>query len=340
MSKGEQAVMQILTDAKIEFRQEVTLLGLTNEVGTELPVDFVIKVGKKLAIIEYNGQQHYQQIMGQIEAFNCRVRNDTTRITYATKMGIPLLIIHYKDLPKVAPLIKLFVGDVKSNCKKKRQYSPLTFGYFEKNQPTNAPKTTDVFALTTALHEPVVAADVKTPYQLTQNAEFGFVQVGSSKSGAIIWTIEQMNHFTTNLKQEKSQMAAIKLENKELIAKLSMSTSQLLNLSKQHASLQVKVGNLEEENEKLHAEVTQLKQQLKQNVSQNLAVVLTKGKVIKQEIPFPAVIRKPNKTFTKEFRKYMEHLQQKYQFTLAELREYLEYFDVVVSDATLRKIVA
>jgi len=339
MSKGEQAVEQVLTDLNIEFKREVMLSGLTNEIGTHLPVDFVIKVGKKLAIIEYNGDQHYRQIMDQVETFNCRVRNDATRVNYAAATGVPLLVIHYKDLSKIENIIKIFVGEVKSNCKKKRQYSSHSFGYFQRELSPIAPKIKDVFVPTHALNEPVATVDLKTPFPLTHNTEFGFVQVGSNESGAIIWTIEQLNQFTADLKREKAQIEMIKSENKQLIAKLSMSTNQLLELSKENTHLKIQVGELEEENEKLQAEVSELKQQLEQNENKVEAVVVGEGKVINQVAPFPSVVRKSNRTFTEEFKVYIGQVQGEYQFSPDELREYLAHFDVEVSDVTLRKMV-
>ena len=339
MSKGEQAVDQVLTELNIECKQEVLLTGLTNETGTHLPVDFVIKVGKKLAMIEYNGEQHYRQIMGQVETFNSRVRNDATRIHYAATTGIPLLVIHHKDKAKVNKIIRTFVGEVKTGCKKKRQYTPQSFGYFERELSPVAPKVEDIFVSTNALKEPVATVDVKTPFSLTHNNEFGFVQVGSSESGAIIWTNEQMNQFTADLKREKAQIEIIKNENKQLLAKVSMTTNQLLNLSKQNTHLQIQVGELEGKQEKLQAEISELKKQLEESETQEEAVVVGEGKVINQDIPFPSAVRKSNRTFTEEFKTYIGQMQTEYQFTPDEMREYLAHFDIAVSEVTLKKMV-
>lgn len=339
MSKGEQAVVQVLNNLKIEFKREVMLAGLTNEIGTGLPVDFVIKVDQKLAMIEYNGVQHYKQVFDQIEAFNCRVRNDSARVAYAATTGIPLLVIHHKDSAKIELILKTFVNEIKCNCKKKRQYTGHSFGYFEREQSATAPQIQDVFMSTNALHEPVATLDVKAPFPLTHNTEFGFVQVGSHESGVIIWTIEQMNQFTADLKRDQTQIEAIKMKNKALIAKLAMSTDQLLGLTTQSTQLQIQVDALAAENEKLQAEVIELKERLKQSEHQESAVVLETGKIINQDKPFPLVVRKPNKTFTDEFKRYMSHVQAKYQLTLDETRAYLAHFDVTVSDVTLRKMV-
>jgi len=339
MSKGEQEVGKVLTDLNIEFKQEVMLSGLTNEIGTHLPVDFAIKVGKRLAIIEYNGDHHYRQIMDQVETFNCRVRNDATRVTYAATTGIPLLVIHHKDLPKIEKIMRMFVGDVKSGCKKKRHYSQNTFGYFERELSPVAPKVKDIFVPTDALNEPVATVDLKTPFPLTHNSEFGFVQVGSGESGAIIWTNQQMNQFTANLKREKAQVEMIKSENKKLIAKISLTTNQLLKLSNQKTRLQIQVDELEEEKEKLQAEVSELNERLEKDENNGETVVIGEGKIIKQITPFPSAVRKPNRTFTEEFKTYIEMVQSENQFTPAEMREYLAHFDVTVSDVTLGKMV-
>jgi len=340
MSKGEHAVEQVLTELNIEFKREVMLSGLTNEIGTHLPVDFVIKISNKLAMIEYNGDHHYRQIMGQVENFNCRVRNDATRINYAASTGIPLLVIHCKDLSKIPRIIKSFTNEIKGNCKKKRQYTPNSFGYFERELSSTAPKVTDVFVKADALNEPAATVDLKTPFPLTHNTEFGFVQVGSNDSGAIIWTIQQMNQFTADLKREKAQAEMIKNENKQLIAKVSLSTNQLLDLSNQNTHLKIQVGELEEENEKLQAENSELKERLEQIESKGEAVVVVgEGKVINHTPPFPSVVRKSNRTFTEEFKMYIGKVQSEYQFTMDEMREYLAHFDIEVSDVTLRKMI-
>ena len=338
MSKGEHTVERVLIDLNIEFKREVVLSGLTNEIGTHLPVDFVIKVGNKLAMIEYNGDQHYRQIMDQVETFNCRVRNDATRISYASSTGIPLLVIHHKDLSKIQGIIKAFTNEIKSNCKKKRQYTGQSFGYFERELSPFAPKVKDVFVSTNIINEPVATVNLKTPYSLSHNNEFGFVQVGSKESGAIIWTIQQMNQFTADLKREKAQMEIIKSENKKLIAKISMSTNQLLDLSNENTQLKIEVGELEEKIEKLQAEVHQMKEQLEENENQVEAVVVGEGKVINQITPFPSAVRKPNRTFTEEFKEYIVQVQSEYQFTLDEMRDYLAHFKIEVSDSTLKKM--
>ena len=338
MSKGEHTVERVLTDLNIEFKREVMLSGLTNEIGTHLPVDFVVKVDNKLAMIEYNGDHHYRQIMDQVETFNCRVRNDATRINYAATTGIPLLVIHHKDLSKIQGIIKAFTNEIKSNCKKKRQYTGQSFGYFERKLSSSAPKVTDIFASTNALNEPVATMDLKTPFPLTHNTEFGFVQVGNNESGAIIWTIQQMNQFTSDLKRDKTQIETIKSENKKLITKISMSTNQLLDLSNENTQLKIKVGELEEEIEKLQVEISQMKEQLEQKENQGEAVVIGTGKVINQITPFPSVVRKPNRTFTEEFKTYIGQVQSEYQFTLDEMRDYLAHFKIEVSDVTLKKI--
>ena len=338
MSKGEQAVEQILIDLKIDFKREVMLAGLTNEIGTHLPVDFVIKVDNKLAMIEYNGDHHYKQIMGQVETFNCRVRNDATRVNYAATTGVPLLVIHHKDLSKIQGIIKVFTNEIKSNCKKKRQYTQNSFGYFERKLSPSAPQVKDIFVPTNALCEPVAKVNLTAPFPLIHNTEFGFVQVGSSESGAIIWTIQQMNQFTADLKRERAQIEMIKSENKKLIAKISMSTKQLLDFSNQNTLLKIQVDQLEEEIEKLQTEVSKMKERLEQTEDKGCAVVVGDGKVINQIAPFPSEVRKSNRTFTEEFKTYIEQIQSEYHFTLDEMREYLAHFEVIVSDVTLRKM--
>ena len=340
MSKGEDAIEKVLNNLNIQFKSEVTLAGLTNEIGTSLPVDFVIKANKKLAMIEYNGCQHYKQIMDQIELFNGRVRNDIARVEYAAATGMPLLVIHHKDLSKIETIVKAFINEVKSNCKKKRQYTENSIGYFTRETSTVLPKVEDVFVSTAKQHEPVDALNTEAPFPVTVNAEFGFVQVGSGEAGAIIWTNEQMNNFTTDLKREKAQIEAIKLKNKELITKLAMSTNQLLNFRNENTKLQIQVDEIEEEKEKLQAEIAELKQHPEEKESSEQAVVLGKGKIITQRIPFPSEVRKSNnRTFTETFKIYVRDMQIEYELTLDEMKEYLAYFNVTISDATLRKII-
>ena len=325
MSKAEQAVANVLKSLNIEYQTEVKLAGLTNELGTSLPVDFVINVDDKLAMIEYNGQQHYRSVMGDVASLNCSVRNDVARVEYAAKTGIPLLVIHFTSLLKIEKIIKEFINHVKSGCKKKQEYSGSTYGHFSPVLSACAPKLEDVFVSTSSLVEPVS----NNPLDLVINKEFGFVRVGSKSAGAIVWTIEQMNKFTLDLKREQKLAASIKIENQNLIAKLSLSNSQLLELNKNNTQLQVQVGWLEDEHLKLELEILALKQKLEE-----------KEKMIKKILPFPTNIRKSNQQFTTEFKNYINEIQHKHRFGAEELREHLALFNVTISDASLRKMVA
>ena len=340
MSKGEQNVVKVLKSLKVEYRTEVMFDGLTNELGVSLPIDFVIKVDDKLAMIEFNGQQHYQDLGDDIADFNNGVRNDVTRVNYAMKTGIPLLVIHFSDLSKIESIIKQFIGHIKGNCRRKQQYSDDTFGHFAQELVASAPKLTDVFVSTVATNEsfqPVVDND---QFKLSQNQEFGFVQIDPDKSGAIIWTVEQMNKFTTSLKREQKLANSAIVENQNLIAKLALSSEHLLELTRHNTQLEVQISKLEEACYQLETEVLALKQQLEQQKNLLTAVELVSGRVIKVAIPFPEKVRKANRQFTSEFKEYINKIQLEHQLSLDELREYLNHFGLATSDAILQKMVA
>jgi len=340
MSKGEKEVAKMLTNLNLPFKQEVHLTGLTNEIGTSLPVDFVVNVAGKLAMIEFNGAQHYQPVMDQIQEFNCRIRNDNARISFANKTGIPLLVIHHKDLDKLSLVIKPFINQVKNNCKKKQKYASKSYGYFEAAINQTAPKITDVFAATHTLEVPVTHIKSGELSQLSHNEQYGFVQIGTGDTSAIIWTISQMNQFINQLKQEKSQIEAIKVENQRLMMKISLSNALMLEMGQENTQLKIENDGLKEENERLLTEILQIKQPDAKKEIPSCGVVLKKGKHIQPELPFPSVVRKANRTFTTEFITYVNAIKKDFDLTKEELQEYLAHFDVVISHVTLKKWVA
>lgn len=67
-STGEELVKSILEKLMIPYKHETVLKGLNKESNESvpLPCDFVISVQNHIAMIEYNGSQHYKPVMDNI----------------------------------------------------------------------------------------------------------------------------------------------------------------------------------------------------------------------------------------------------------------------------------
>ena len=335
MSKGENKITELLTKFGIPFKQEVIFPNLINEVGTGLPVDFVIQVETKLALIEFNGQHHYEPIMEQIESFNNRVRNDITRIFFAQSTGIPLLVIHHKDFSEIEIVLRMFINDVKTKCKKQSLYAKKTIGYFSaKGLSKTAPSLHSIFPLKEVV-ENTKAIKTKLPLSLTHHPKYGFIQIGQGTGGAIVWTIEQMNAFIENMKTEKVQIENIKIANRELLTKLAFSTKQLQKFSEKELIYQLEIDELTEKNEKMQKEMVALNIEVA-NLKSNIN--LSTGKIISPTLPLPDIIRKANQTFTEEFKIYFQDIQQKNALTIDEWHEYLANFNISLSTQAIKKL--
>lgn len=72
-SRGEIKIEEILTEAGLNFQMEVSFEGLNSENGTPLRFDFAVfdDDGNIDFLIEYQGRQHYDQVVSLAEKEDC-----------------------------------------------------------------------------------------------------------------------------------------------------------------------------------------------------------------------------------------------------------------------------
>ena len=93
-SKGELAVIEILTKHNIEYKDEYKLPQYNFEYDFYLP--------KLNVFIEFHGKQHYEPIeyFGGMETFKYTQRCDLLKKALAREYKIPLIELNYKQLEK------------------------------------------------------------------------------------------------------------------------------------------------------------------------------------------------------------------------------------------------
>jgi len=80
-----------------------------------LPFDFCIKKGKKLALVEYQGQQHYMPVTFGSKSVNAEKRlktvknHDDIKRRWCKKKNIPLLEVPYWEYEKITTLLHNFL---------------------------------------------------------------------------------------------------------------------------------------------------------------------------------------------------------------------------------------
>jgi len=106
-SANEQNIIKILQDNNIEFATQYTFPDLLGINGGHLRFDFAIFNNGQLShLIEYNGQQHYQQAEGAWgNNYNDLVNNDQRKIKYCKEHNIELRIIRYDQDYNIKDLI-------------------------------------------------------------------------------------------------------------------------------------------------------------------------------------------------------------------------------------------
>lgn len=101
-SKGEQAIAKLLRSNGINFKTEISFQDLTSLKGNLLRFDFaVIKNGKLVCLIEFDGEQHFKYISHfhkTIANFRQAQEWDRRKNSYCLRKNIPLIRIPYWDL--------------------------------------------------------------------------------------------------------------------------------------------------------------------------------------------------------------------------------------------------
>lgn len=120
-SIGEVLVRRVLEELNIEYREQVKVPNTPSIANGNLFFDFVIRVNDKIAIIEYDGAQHYD-----IDAFNFGVNqdqheekfwrlqeNDKIKNKYCDNFGYKILRIkdteYHNDYEGIKDLINKFI---------------------------------------------------------------------------------------------------------------------------------------------------------------------------------------------------------------------------------------
>ena len=98
VSNGVKKIIAHLENCKIEFKQEHRFTDCRDKLP--LPFDFVIYYnGEIRAVIEYNGQQHYEKIrrFGGRKALTKQQAHDLIKMEYCRAKNIPFLVISYES---------------------------------------------------------------------------------------------------------------------------------------------------------------------------------------------------------------------------------------------------
>ena len=103
-SIGEQIIEDILKDNDIQYIKEYTFKDLVSKKGGLYRFDFAIFENDKLIkLIEFDGQQHYQEGQGYFSTVSLAERqlNDTIKTNYCAEHNYDLLRIPYWDIDKI-----------------------------------------------------------------------------------------------------------------------------------------------------------------------------------------------------------------------------------------------
>ena len=101
-SAGEAIIEVILKEIGVDFQQQYTFNDCISNKNYPLYFDFAIfKDNKILCLIEFQGQQHYEEDLSFSETLADRVERDNIKREYCKNNGISLIEIPYTDLNKI-----------------------------------------------------------------------------------------------------------------------------------------------------------------------------------------------------------------------------------------------
>lgn len=229
-SQGELAVKKQLDGLRIRYKHEVKLEGLVSEYDREqqLPCDFVISVSNKLAMIEYNGTQHYQPQHKDVYSYSRQIQNDARRVNYSIATGIPLLVIHYNDMGNINRILNEFVHDVKIGQSKSKEYTANTYAYFSEYVQDNSELYQSVFP------------SYEYP-NIVPNKELGYMEINESQ--IIIWETEKLKSLLSEIDHLKSENKKLTKENTDLKDQLKRNTDILKETTSQLKTVKYKTDN-------------------------------------------------------------------------------------------------
>jgi glutaredoxin len=106
--KGEKEIRRILEKAKIKFESQKKISDLINpETGANPVIDFYITSNKPI-LIEYNGRQHYEQVVAwqpDISDYIAQIDRDNLVRKYAIEHNIKLVEIPYWDFDRIEEIL-------------------------------------------------------------------------------------------------------------------------------------------------------------------------------------------------------------------------------------------
>lgn len=101
MSIGERKIKMLLESGDIDFIQEFSFPDLKSDRGVALRFDFAVFHDPECEdiafLIEYNGEQHYEQKMQTRSAFYRQQSNDKRKRNYCEVKGISLVTIPWTE---------------------------------------------------------------------------------------------------------------------------------------------------------------------------------------------------------------------------------------------------
>lgn len=215
-SASELVIANVLKELLVPFLHESTLEGLVshNDNTVELPCDFILDINGQLAMIEYNGQQHYQDMNNNLTSYSRLITNDNRRLMFAIKTGIPFLVISYKDhdTEVLKRIVTEFISDIKSNTITSQKYSEFTYGYFGAYSSDNNKLYKKVFPHP---QYPV----------LNMNSKLGYIELTSDK--ILIWDKDRLERLIEDNENLSGKCNAFYQLNKDLKAQLEVMTKVL-----------------------------------------------------------------------------------------------------------------
>lgn len=111
MSKGEKQIAEILKKLNIPFESQYKFDGCVFK--NKLYFDFAIFIDGKIGLIEFQGIQHYKDIVffNKKNNFLSTQKKDAIKLNYAKKKNINLLLIPYYEIENIEKIICTFINE-------------------------------------------------------------------------------------------------------------------------------------------------------------------------------------------------------------------------------------
>lgn len=100
MSLGEQKIKEVLNSLLYKYQEQIYFKDLKGK-NSYLKFDFGIFINEKIILIEYQGEQHYEEIKIFKDTLKERQERDNKKREYCKEHNIPLIEIPYWDYDKI-----------------------------------------------------------------------------------------------------------------------------------------------------------------------------------------------------------------------------------------------